>query len=302
MFERFTDQSRRAVVLAQEEARRLDHRYIGTEHLLLGLRREDQGAAGRALGSADITLEAVRGAVETLVGRGQAASASGHIPFTPRAKKCLELSLREALKLSHRYIGTGHLLLALISSDGSTAVQVLGELGADLEQLRAQVVTDIEDHPERPLGSPPPSAVSWLRRGPLAEPILGLLNMIEDRLSAIERHLGITPAASPAPGELRGYDKQIVRVRQEKAEALASQDFEKAAALREREMDLLAERARAAEGLAAGSPAEGEAGQSSRRPDELARLQAEVTRLQAEVTRLQALLREHEIDPGAAAG
>ena len=114
MFERFTDESRRAVVLAQEEARRLNHNYIGTEHLLAGLRREERGAAARALESAGITLDAVRAEIEALVGRGQQAP-SGHIPFTPRAKKCLELSLREALKLGHHHIGTGHLLLALIS-------------------------------------------------------------------------------------------------------------------------------------------------------------------------------------------
>ena len=154
MFERFTDQSRRAVVLAQEEARRLNHNYIGTEHLLAGLRREERGAAARALESAGITMDAVRAEIETLVGRGQQAP-SGHIPFTPRAKKCLELSLREALKLDHDHIGPGHLLLALISQDDCVAVRVLGGLGADLEQLRAQVIREIEDDPENRGGSPP---------------------------------------------------------------------------------------------------------------------------------------------------
>ena len=103
MFERFTDQSRRAIVLAQEEARHFDHNYIGTEHLLAGLRREERGAAARALESAGITVDAVRGKIETLVGRGEQPP-SGHIPFTPGAKKCLELSLREALKLGHNHI------------------------------------------------------------------------------------------------------------------------------------------------------------------------------------------------------
>ena len=131
MFERFTDQSRRAVVLAQDEARFFNHNYIGTEHLLAGLRRENRGVAARTLESADITMDAVRAEIEKLVGRGDQAP-SGHIPFTPRAKKCLELSLREALNLGHNHIGTGHLLLGLISKDDCEAVQVLGGLGADL--------------------------------------------------------------------------------------------------------------------------------------------------------------------------
>ena len=143
MFERFTDQSRRTVVLAQEEATRFNHNYIGTEHLLAGLRREKRGAAASALESAGITLDAIRGEIETLIGRGLVAP-SGHVPFTPRAKKCLELSLREALKLDHQHIDTGHLLLALISQDDCVAVQVLGGIGADLEQLRARVIEEID--------------------------------------------------------------------------------------------------------------------------------------------------------------
>src|SRR5712691_1797482 len=128
MFERFTDQSRRVVVLAQEEARRLDHNYIGTEHLLLGMLREERGEAARALARAEITTDAVRGRIEALVGRGETAP-SGHIPFTPSAKESLELSLREALKLGHQYIGTGHLLLGLTRVGNDTGVQILGELG-----------------------------------------------------------------------------------------------------------------------------------------------------------------------------
>src|SRR4029453_11244089 len=113
VFERFTDRARRSVVLAQEEARMLNHNYIGTEHILLGLVRERDGVAGIALVSLDISLEAVRQQVEEIIGQGQAAP-SGHIPFTPRAKKVLELSLREALQLGHNYIGTEHILLGLI--------------------------------------------------------------------------------------------------------------------------------------------------------------------------------------------
>ncbi len=130
MFERFTNRSRRVVVLAQEESRGLNHSYIGTEHLLLGLLYEGTGAGAKALGSMDITLGAARDQVEVLVGRGQQSS-SGHIPFTPRAKRCLEMSLRESLQLGHNYIGTGHLLLGLISQGDGRAVQVLANLGAD---------------------------------------------------------------------------------------------------------------------------------------------------------------------------
>src|SRR5260370_31988599 len=129
MFERFTDQSRRAVVLAQEEARRLDHNYIGTEHLLVGLQLEGRGAAAKALTSMGITLEAVRAEIETLIGRGSQPP-GGHIPFTPPAEKCLELSLREALQLGHNYIGTGHLLLGLISRDDCVAGEILRRVGA----------------------------------------------------------------------------------------------------------------------------------------------------------------------------
>ena len=124
VFERFTDRARRAVVLAQEEARMLNHDYIGTEHLLLGLVRERDGVAGKALASLDISLEAVRRQVEEIIGQGQAAP-TGHIPFTPRAKKVLELSLREALQLGHNYIGTEHILLGLIREGEGVATQVL---------------------------------------------------------------------------------------------------------------------------------------------------------------------------------
>jgi hypothetical protein len=255
MFERFTDQSRRAVVLAQEEARRLDHNYIGTEHLLAGLRLEDRGAAPRALESAGITLGAVRAQIEALVGRGQLPP-SGHIPFTRPAKKCLELALRESLELGHNFIGTGHLLLGLMSEDDCVAVRVLGELGADLAQLRARVILEIEDHPEDFEYSPPPRP----QRAELSDAVRDLLDTIDDRLSAIERHLGI---ARPGAGELHGYDEQIAGVRREKEGAIERQDFEKAAALREKERELLAERARAAEALTA----DREAGDQAAQPD-----------------------------------
>ncbi|MBA3339584.1 MAG: AAA family ATPase, partial [Geodermatophilaceae bacterium] len=139
MFERFTDRARRVVVLAQEEARMLNHNYIGTEHILLGLIHEGEGVAAKALESLGISLEAVRSQVEEIIGQGQQAP-SGHIPFTPRAKKVLELSLREALQLGHNYIGTEHILLGLIREGEGVAAQVLGKLGADLNRVRQQVI------------------------------------------------------------------------------------------------------------------------------------------------------------------
>jgi ATP-dependent Clp protease ATP-binding subunit ClpC len=139
LFERFTDRARRVVVLAQEEARLLNHNYIGTEHILLGLIHEGEGVAAKALESLSISLEAVRAQVEEIIGQG-GSSPSGHIPFTPRAKKVLELSLREALQLGHNYIGTEHILLGLIREGEGVAAQVLVKLGADLSRVRQQVI------------------------------------------------------------------------------------------------------------------------------------------------------------------
>jgi len=139
MFERFTDRARRVVVLAQEEARMLNHNYIGTEHILLGLIHEGEGVAAKGLESLGISLDAVRAQVEEIIGQGQQAP-SGHIPFTPRAKKVLELSLREALQLGHNYIGTEHILLGLIREGEGVAAQVLVKLGADLNRVRSTVI------------------------------------------------------------------------------------------------------------------------------------------------------------------
>jgi ATP-dependent Clp protease ATP-binding subunit ClpC len=139
VFERFTDRARRVVVLAQEEARMLNHNYIGTEHILLGLIHEGEGVAAKALEQMGISLQAVRDQVTEIIGKGQSAP-SGHIPFTPRAKKVLELSLREALQLGHNYIGTEHILLGLIREGEGVAAQVLQKLGADLSRVRQQVI------------------------------------------------------------------------------------------------------------------------------------------------------------------
>jgi Clp amino terminal domain, pathogenicity island component len=146
MFERFTDRARRVIVLAQEEARLLDHDYIGTEHILLGLLREREGVAAKALQSLDISLEAVRAEVEQVIGRGQ-TTPGPQIPFTPRSKKVLELSLREARSLGHDYIGTEHILLGLIREGEGVAAQVLVELGADLPSVRQQVIQLLSGEP-----------------------------------------------------------------------------------------------------------------------------------------------------------
>jgi ATP-dependent Clp protease ATP-binding subunit ClpC len=151
VFERFTERARRVVVLAQEEARMLDHNYIGTEHILLGLIHEGESVAARALESLGISLEEVRGDVERVIGHGE-QTAGGHIPFTPRAKKVLELSLREALQLGHNYIGTEHILLGLAREGEGVAAQVLQQRGADLNRVRQEVIGLLAGSLGRPPG------------------------------------------------------------------------------------------------------------------------------------------------------
>jgi hypothetical protein len=167
MFQRFTDRARRVIVLAQEEARHLNHNYIGTEHILLGLIHEAEGVAAKALESLGISLEAVRAQVEEIIGRGVEAP-GGHIPFTPRAKKVLELSLREALQLGHNYIGTEHILLGLIREGEGVAAQVLVELGAGLDRVRQQVVQLLSGYPG---GVPPEQPAAGSSRPP-ADPVM----------------------------------------------------------------------------------------------------------------------------------
>jgi len=139
VFERFTERARQVVVLAQEEARALKHNYIGTEHLLLGLLREEEGVAARVLASLDVTLEGVRSRVEKLVGVGEEVT-TGQIPFTPRAKKVLELALREALSIGHNYIGTEHILLGLARADEGAAAAILLDFDLDAERVRSEVI------------------------------------------------------------------------------------------------------------------------------------------------------------------
>jgi ATP-dependent Clp protease ATP-binding subunit ClpC len=145
VFERFTDRARRVVVFAQEEARMLDHNYIGTEHILLGLLRVEDGLAAKALRSVGVSLGAVRGQVEEIIGVGN-ASVESHLPFTPRSKKVLEISLREALQLGHNYIGTEHILLGLIREGEGVAVQVLEVLGADRNRARQTILKLVSEY------------------------------------------------------------------------------------------------------------------------------------------------------------
>ena len=145
MFERFTDRARRVLVLAQEEARLLNHNFIGTEHILLGLIHEGEGVAAKALESLGISLEGVREKVEETIGPA-GSSTTGSPPFTPRAKKVLELSLREALQLGHNYIGTEHMLLGLVREGEGVAAQVLTGLGADLNGARDQVIRLLDEY------------------------------------------------------------------------------------------------------------------------------------------------------------
>jgi ATP-dependent Clp protease ATP-binding subunit ClpC len=180
MFQRFTDRARRVVVLAQHEARTLDHDYIGTEHILLGLIDEGQGVATTALTSMGISLEEMRQAVRDTIGRGAQPPESGHIPFTPQAKKVLELSLRESMHLGHEYIGTEHILLALIR-EGGGAAQLLAGAGVDLDRTRRQIVELLYGHREAGSAAAPPPAA--------ADELTGRLISIVKRLDAIERRL-----------------------------------------------------------------------------------------------------------------
>jgi hypothetical protein len=272
MFERFTDRARRVVVLAQEEARMLHHNYIGTEHILLGLIHEGEGVAAKALESLGISLDAVRQQVEEIIGQGQQAP-SGHIPFTPRAKKVLELTRREAEQLGHNYIGTEHILLGLIREGNGVAAQVLVMLGADLNRVRLTVIQLLHGHPARePV--PTRSAAQELRLPPGLQ---ARLDEVEQRLAAIEQRLGTGPDTSD-------LDEQIAQVGREKESAIDARDYEQAASLRGREKELLASKAARQEQWAAGHPA-------------LPALAERCQQLTDEVERLRALLRQHGIDP-----
>jgi ATP-dependent Clp protease ATP-binding subunit ClpC len=229
MFERFTDRARRVVVLAQEEARMLNHNYIGTEHILLGLIHEGEGVAAKAMESLGISLEAVRQQVEEIIGQGQQAP-SGHIPFTPRAKKVLELSLREALQLGHNYIGTEHILLGLIREGEGVAAQVLVKLGADLNRVRQQVIQLLNGYQSKePAGAAPEGAPSTslvldqfgrnltqaAREGKL-DPVIGREKEIERLMQVLSRRTKNNPVLIGEPGVgktavVEGLAQAIVR-------------------------------------------------------------------------------------------
>ena len=192
MFERFTDRARRVVVLAQEEARLLHHNYIGTEHILLGLIHEGEGVAAKSLESLGISLEAVRNQVEEIIGQG-GSSPSGHIPFTPRAKKVLELSLREALQLGHNYIGTEHILLGLIREGEGVAAQVLVKLGADLSRVRQQVIQLLSGYGgPQGSGSPEKTTTSPGDRGETGSGSL-VLDQFGRNLTKLAKDSGLDP-------------------------------------------------------------------------------------------------------------
>ncbi len=231
MFERFTDRARRVVVLAQEEARMLNHNYIGTEHILLGLIHEGEGVAAKALESLGISLDGVRTQVTEIIGEGQQAP-SGHIPFTPRAKKVLELSLREALQLGHNYIGTEHILLGLIREGEGVAAQVLTKMGADLNKVRQQVIQLLSGYQgKEPVaaggpteGQPSGSAVldqfgrnltQAAREGKL-DPVIGRSLEIERVMQVLSRRTKNNPVLIGEPGVgktavVEGLAQDIVR-------------------------------------------------------------------------------------------
>jgi len=247
MFQRFTDRARRVVVLAQEEARLLGHNHVGTEHLLLALLYEGEGIAARALESLGISRENMVGQVEEITGRGQ-HTRPGHIPFAPRTKKVLELSLREALALGHHYIGTEHLLLALLRDGEGVGAQVLTRLGGDDARVRERVIDLLTG-----------------RAGP-SDPRTGMVpeTVFTDLVDAAE---------------------QLVRVRQQKEAAFDAGDLDTAAALRDQEKRLLADKQRLENQLTPHVDVQA--------------VIAENQRLRREVNRLRDLLRQHGIEPAA---
>ncbi|WP_203568942.1 ATP-dependent Clp protease ATP-binding subunit [Aestuariimicrobium ganziense] len=233
MFERFTDRARRVVVLAQDEAKMLNHNYIGTEHILLGLIHEGEGVAARALESMGISLEAVREQVEDMIGPGQ-TTPTAHIPFTPRAKKVLELSLREALQMNHSYIGTEHILLGLMREGEGVAAQVLIKLGADLNRVRTtvlQLLSGYQGKGEQPSTAGAPEAPSpssgtildqfgrnltQAARENKLDPVIGREKEIERVMTVLSRRTKNNPVLIGEPGVgksacVEGLAQQIVR-------------------------------------------------------------------------------------------
>jgi Clp amino terminal domain, pathogenicity island component len=271
MFERYTDRARRVVVLAQEEARRLDHNYIGTEHILLGLLHEGGGVAARALESQGISLEAARQQVEEIIGKGQRPP-SGAMPFTSRMKKVLELAAREADALGNDHVGSEHMLLGLLREGEGVAIQMLIRLGADPAKVRDQVLQLLRGQAERDVAAED----SRRARARLSDDALTRIESLDGRLTAIERWVGMRP-------DLDDLDQEIAQVRREKEAALERQELETAAVLRDTEIQLLARRDKKEKqwiGRAAGGPS----------------FAGELARVNAELERLRAILRDRGIE------
>jgi len=256
MFGRFTDEARRVLDLALDEASTRGSNRIGTEHILLGLVTERDGIAAEALESAGVGLDAARQQIDTISGQGHEAPAPSHQQYTLRAKRALDLSLREALQLGHHHIGTEHILLGLLRDGEGPAAQVLVELGADRKLVRGQVLRLLGDaegagNPESGTGGGQPAPTAPAAPGPVppgAGPgsttlegrmlaqILGQIEAMDARLSAVEQQLG----SGPDVGDL---DRQIAQARQDKESAAGAEDYEHAATLRDAERKLVADKA-----------------------------------------------------------
>jgi ATP-dependent Clp protease ATP-binding subunit ClpA len=237
MFERFTDKARRVVVQAQHEARQLDHDYIGTVHLLLGILHEDQGLGQRVLVTLNVDTAALAGDVTDMTGHGaQPLPETSHIPFTPRAKKVLELSLREALALKHDYIGTEHLLLGMLAEGDGVAAQALTRRGVTIDVARQQVIELLGER----VALRSQTGLRWSERIGVVQDVEFQLAAINRRLTAIENKLGVEPSA--AAKRLRETITALARVRRDKVSAIDERDFELAARLRDEEKKLLASR------------------------------------------------------------
>ena len=255
MFGRFTDEARRVLDLALDEARARGSNRIGTEHILFGLVQERDGIAAEALDLMGISLDAVRQQIEQITGQGQEAPAPSHQQYTLRAKRALDMSLREALQLGHHHIGTEHILLGLLREGEGPAAQVLIELGADLKLVRQQVLLLLDDtdaegageaesgavRGQSSSGTPAPGPAATGHGGPTLEgrmlaQILGRIEAMDARLSAVEQQLG----TGPDVGDL---DREIAQARQDKESAAGAEDYEQAAALRDTERQLIADKA-----------------------------------------------------------
>jgi ATP-dependent Clp protease ATP-binding subunit ClpC len=290
MFERFTDQARRVLALAQEEARMRNCNRVGTEHLLLGLIHERDGVAAEALESLGITAQTVRQQIEEITGECPEPS-GGYAQYTLRAKKALDLARREALQLGHNHIGTEHILLSLIREGEGPAAQVLFELGADLSRVRQQVLLLLGDDagegeaeagagagvPAGPRPGVPAGPAAGGGEGRLLAELLRRIEDMDARLSSVDQRLGAGP-------DVRDLDQQIAQARRDKASAVGSEDYENAAVLRNRERQLLADKASRQQEWATAHL-------------DLPALADKLNRLTDEVDRLRALLRQKGIEP-----